>query len=98
MTTKESMYKKAYFQCARRAILENETVMLRFAEDVVKDNYDEEKLVRLNKLLTEMFDNDMFNLIMGNKKSEDFKDQYDFELCCEIEKYAATHRIARKTL
>lgn len=98
MTTKEALYKKAYFQCARRAILENETVMLKFAEEVVKDKYDEEKLIRLNKLLTEMFDNDMFNLIMGNKKAEDFKDLYDFELSSEIEKYAATHRVAKKTL
>lgn len=98
MTTKETLYKKAYFQCARRAILENETVMLRFVQDVVKDNYDEEKLTRLNKLLTEMFDNDMFNLIMGNKKAEDFKGQYDFELSSEIEKYAETHRVAKKTL
>lgn len=95
---KENLYKKAYFQCARRAILENETVMLKFAEDVVKNNYSEEKLIRLNELLTKMFDNDMFNLIMGHKKAEDFKDLYDNELCLEIQKYAEKHRVAKKTL
>lgn len=95
---KENLYKKAYFQCARRAILENETVMVKFVEAVAKDKYNEEKLIRLNQLLTKMFDNDMFNLIMGHKTAADFKDLYDYELCLEIEKYAATHRTASKTL
>lgn len=86
------LYKKAYFQCARRAMLENELVMRRFVEDVVKNGYSEEKLERLNKLLTEMFDNDMFDLIMGQKSPEFFKDKYDLEICRDIAAYAETHR------
>ena len=82
------LYKKAYFQCARRAILENEVLMKKFIAEIVKDNYSDEKLVRLNELLTKMYDNDMFDLIMGTKSAEDLKDLYDYEICKEIEAYA----------
>lgn len=82
------LYKKAYFQCARRAILENEVLMKRFIAEKVKDNYSDEKLVRLNELLTKMYDNDMFDLIMGTKTAEDLKNLYDYEICKEIEVYA----------
>lgn len=82
------LYKKAYFQCARRAILENEVLMKRFTTEIVKDNYSDEKLIRLNELLTKMYDNDMFDLIMGTKSAEDLKDLYDYEICKEIEVYA----------
>ncbi len=83
-----ALYKKAYFQCARRAMLENEEIMKRFATDVVKDKYNDEKLERLNKLLTEMFDNDMYDLLMGAKTAEDFKDMYDYEICVEMKQFA----------
>lgn len=82
------LYKKAYFQCARRAILENEVLMKKFIAEKVKDNYSDEKLIRLNELLTKMYDNDMFDLIMGTKSAEDLKDLYDYEICKEIEVYA----------
>lgn len=82
------LYKKAYFQCARRAILENEVLMKKFMAEIVKDRYSDEKLVRLNELLTKMYDNDMFDLIMGTKSAEDLKDLYDYEICKEIELYA----------
>lgn len=82
------LYKKAYFQCARRAILENEVLMKKFIAEKVKGNYSDEKLIRLNELLTKMYDNDMFDLIMGTKSAEDLKDLYDYEICKEIEVYA----------
>ncbi len=82
------LYKKAYFQCARRAMLENEEIMKKFAVDVVKDNYDDEKLDRLNELLTKMYDNDMYDLLMGKKTAEDFKGIYDYEICIDIKEYA----------
>lgn len=82
------LYKKAYFQCARRAILENEVLMKKFISEIVKDSYSDEKLIRLNELLTKMYDNDMFDLIMGTKTAEDLKNQYDYEICKEIEVYA----------
>ena len=82
------LYKKAYFQCARRAILENEVLMKKFIAERVKDNYSDEKLVILNELLTKMYDNDIFDLIMGTKSAEDLKNLYDYEICKEIEVYA----------
>ena len=84
----ESLYKKAYFQCARRAILENEVFMKKFIVEKVKDIYSDEKLIRLNEMLTKLYDNDMFDLIMGTKSAEDLKNQYDYEICKEIEVYA----------
>lgn len=89
---KEGLYKQAYFQCARRAILENELLMKEFAVDIVKNKYSEEKLVRFNKLLTRMYDNDMFDLIMGQKSPEYFKDTYDLDICKEIYDYAEYRR------
>lgn len=82
------LYKKAYFQCARRAILENEVFMKKFIVEKVKDTYSDEKLTRLNELLTKMYDNDMFDLIMGTKSAEDLQNLYDYEICKEIEIYA----------
>ena len=49
------LYKKAYFQCARRAILENEVLMKKFIAEKVKDSYSDEKLIRLNELLTKRY-------------------------------------------
>lgn len=86
------LYKKAYFQCARRAILENEVFMKKFIVDKVRDTYSDEKLERLNEMLTKMYDNDMFDLIMGSKSSEQLKSQYDYEICKEIEEYATALR------
>ena len=82
------LYKQAFFQCARRAILENEVFMKNFAKDVVKGKYNDEKLVRFNAMLTKMYDNDLFDLIMGVKTAKNLKNQYDFEICSEIEEYA----------
>ncbi len=85
------LYKKAYFQCARRAILENEVFMKKFIVEIVRDNYSDEKLERLNNLLTKMYDNDMFELIMGSKTAKELS-QYDQEICREIEDYAEKQR------
>lgn len=82
------LYKKAFFQCARRAILENEEFMKKFIVDVVKDNYNDEKLERFNTMLTKMYDNDLFDLIMGVKKPDSFKGIYEVDICEEIEAYS----------
>ena len=89
---RESLYKQAYFQCARRAMLENELVMKEFARDVVREGYSEEKLVRFNSLLTRMFDNDMFDIIMGQKGAEAFKGVYDEDICADIAQHAEKRR------
>lgn len=88
MNENNPIYKKAYFQCARRAVLENEVFLKSFIVKIVKDNYSEEKLERFNSLLTRMYDNDLFDLIMARKTSTDFKDMYDLDICTDIENYA----------
>lgn len=82
------LYKKAYFQCSRRAVLENEVFLKSFIVEIVKDKYDDEKLERLNSMLTRMYDNDLFDLIMARKTVSDFKEMYDVDLCTDIENYA----------
>lgn len=89
---RDSLYKQAYFQYARRAMLENELVMKEFARDVVREGYSEEKLLRFNSLLTRMFDNDMFDIIMGQKGPEAFKGMYDEDICADIAQYAEKRR------
>lgn len=98
MSEENPLYKKAYFQCARRAILENEVFLKSFAEKIVKDKYNDEKLDRFNSLLTRMYDNDLFDLIMARKTSENFKDMYDLDICIDIEEYAKYLRDNKITL
>lgn len=88
------LYKKACFQAARRAMLENEYVIKGFVEKIVFENYSDEKLDRLNILLRDIYDNDLFDIIMGIKNSTDFKDRYDQEILKEIENYASIYRDA----
>lgn len=92
------LYKKAYFQCARRAILENEVFMKSFITTIVKDNYDDDKLLRFNNMLTRMYDNDLFDLIMGRRSSEDLKDDYDYDILKEMEYYSVVLKEAKTPL
>ena len=86
------LYKKACFQAARRAMLENEYVIKGFVEKIVFENYSDEKLDRLNVLLRDIYDNDLFDIIMGVKQHTDFKDRYDQEILLEIENYSRIYR------
>ncbi len=86
------LYKKAVFQAARRAMLENEYVIKGFVEKIVFNNYTDEKLERLNILLRDMYDNDLFDIVMGMKTYTDFKDRYDQEILLEIENYSCEYR------
>jgi len=85
------LYKKAVFQSSRRAMLENETILKDFMQDIVFERYSDEKLDRLNVLLKDLCDNDLFNIIMGIKKAIEFKDKHDYEILSEIESYAANY-------
>lgn len=86
------LYKKAVFQAARRAILENEMITRQFVEERVLGNYDDEKLERLNDTLLRIFDNDLFDIVMGQKKAEAFAGTYDLEILKELETYAEEAR------
>lgn len=84
----EVLLKKVYYQAARRAILENEDLLKRFFDDEVKGKYSNEKLERLYNNLLKMFDNDLFDIIMGVKPIENFYKLYDKEICDDIAAYA----------
>lgn len=82
------LYKKAVFQAARRAMLENELFLRKFAETYVADNYNEEKLQELVFLLENILDMDLFEIVMGQKPAEAFADKYNVEILKDIEIFA----------
>lgn len=84
----EILLKKVYYQAARRAILENEDFLKKFFDEEVKGKYPNEKLERLYNNLLKMFDNDLFDIIMGVKPLEPFYKLYDKEICDDISSYA----------
>lgn len=81
-------YKRCIFLCSRRAMLENELLLKKFALEYVPEHYSIDEIKELNKFLNDVFDNDLFDVIMGIKKASDFKDQYDVRYLYDIEKFA----------
>ncbi|MGD9807013.1 MAG: succinate dehydrogenase assembly factor 2 [Deferribacterales bacterium] len=88
----EMLRKKAIFQGARRAMLENEAFLREYVTNCLPESYGLDELERLNVMLEKIFDNDLFDVIMGNKKTEDFEGMYDQQLLKDIEIYAAKQR------
>lgn len=84
--TKE--YKKCLFSCARRAMLENELFLRRFLSEYVLEKYSLEDIDKLNDFLIKIFDNDMFDVIMGIKTAEFYKDKYDYRFLKDLEFFA----------
>lgn len=85
-------FKKCVFQCARRAMLENEYFLKDFLNSYVLNNYSIDDLSRFNTFLKNIYDNDLFDIIMGNKTAEDFKEQYEYKFLKDIEVFAKTFR------
>lgn len=83
-------YKKTIFLCARRAMLENEMLLKGFAKEVILKNYTEEDTEQFNIFLTALYDNDMFDIVMGIKTAEDYANQYELKFLKDIEDYAIT--------
>lgn len=81
-------YKKCVFQCARRAILENEYFLKDFLENYVQKTYSLEDLADFNIFLKDIYDSDLFDLIMGKKSAHDLKSQYSYRFLKDIENYA----------
>lgn len=81
-------YKKTIFLCARRAMLENEMLLKGFAQEVILDNYTEEDIEQFNIFLTQLYDNDMFDIVMGIKPAEFYGDKYELRFLKDIETYA----------
>jgi antitoxin CptB len=86
------IYKKAVFLAARRAMLENEMVTRDFVENGLPEHYTEEDMVLLCELLEKIYDNDLFDVVMGQKKASYFKGQYNIRFLGDIEKHAEKFR------
>ncbi|MCX8084313.1 MAG: succinate dehydrogenase assembly factor 2 [Calditerrivibrio sp.] len=89
-------YKKTVFLCARRAMLENEIVLQRFAKEYVPRHYTVDELDSLNFFLENIYDNDLYEVIMGLKPAEKFQDQYEFKYLKDIENFAKLFREEQK--
>ncbi|MEC9493017.1 FAD assembly factor SdhE [Flexistipes sp.] len=81
-------YKRCVFLCSRRAMLENELLLRKFALEYVPEHYTIDEVSELNLFLNDIFDNDLFDVIMGRKKASEFKDQYNERFLHDIEKFA----------
>lgn len=88
----EALRKKLIFQAARRAILENELFVRDYVTNHLPESYGEKEIEDLIEMLTKMFDNDLFDVVMGVKKAEDMKDLYNFRLLKDIEDFAVNRR------
>lgn len=90
------LFKKAVFLAARRAMLENELIVREFVEHNLPAHYTEEDMQELCSLLEKLFDNDLFDVVMGQKTAEQFEGQYNVRLLKDIENYAVIYREKKK--
>lgn len=92
MDTREALKKKAIFQAARRAILENEEFLRDYVTNHLPESYTEKDMEDLIAMLIKIFDNDLFDVIMAVKHAEDFEGMYDVRLLKDIENFAEKRR------
>lgn len=92
MNNIEALRKKAIFQGARRAILENEMFLRDYVTNHLPESYGEKELEDLIAMLVKIFDNDLFDVIMGVKHAEDFVGLYNTALLKDIENFAVKRR------
>lgn len=88
----EALRKKAIFQAARRAMLENEMFLREYVTSHLPEDYGEKELEDLNAMLEKIFDNDLFDVVMGTRKYTEFDGMYDQRLLGDIAEYAEKHR------
>ncbi|WP_303851139.1 succinate dehydrogenase assembly factor 2 [Seleniivibrio woodruffii] len=92
MERMEALRKKAIFQAARRAILENEMFLRDYVTNHLPESYTEEDLENFIAMLVRMFDNDLFDLVMGVKSAEDLQHLYDYRFIKDIQDFAEQRR------
>jgi len=80
-------YKRCVFLCSRRAMLENELLLKKFALEYVPYNYTEEDIQEFNQFLNDIFDNDLFDVIMGIKPAS-YYEKYNQKFLSDIESFA----------
>lgn len=91
-------YKKTVFLCARRAMLENELILKKFAAEFVPNNYTIEDLDPLNDFLEKIYDNDLYDVVMGTKSAEHYATLYNIRFLKDIEQFAREARKIGKKL
>ena len=97
MDKMEALKKKAIFQAARRAILENEMFLRDYVTNHLPAHYTEDDMVELNIMLEKIFDNDLFDIVMGNKRPSAFEGVYNQKLLSDIADFADKKREAIKS-
>jgi len=92
MDKMEALKKRAIFLAAKRAMLENELFLREFVANHLPERYGVQEMEELTDLLQRIFDNDLFDVVMGNKKAEEFEGMYNLQILKEIEEFAWNHR------
>lgn len=92
MERMEALRKKAIFQAARRAILENEMFLRDYVTNHLPESYTEDDLEAFIAMLVRMFDNDLFDLVMGVKTAEDLQELYDYRFMKDIQNFSEQRR------
>ena len=80
------LFNRVRFHAVRRAMLENETVLEGFMDDIAA-KYSDEKLELLDRLLVAISDNDLFDLMMSGKIPSAYGEEMK-PLCEEMKEYA----------
>lgn len=92
-------YKKTVFLCARRAMLENELILRKFAEEFVPKHYSIDELDSFNEFLEKIYDNDLYEVVMGLKPAENFAHLYNIKYLKDIETFAnESRKLGRKLI
>ena len=71
----EKLYKTVYYHAVRRALLENETVLQRYMDEIAS-KYTEEQLIALDSFMVEIPDSDLLDLIVSREIPEKYREQY----------------------
>ena len=78
-----NILKKIKFLSSKRALLENEIVLKKFYFNAIK-NYSEKELIEYCEFLENIYDSDLFDIIIGKKSPEDFEKKYSVKFLKDI--------------
>lgn len=75
----EKLYKQVYYHAVRRALLETETVLKRYMDEIAS-KYTDEELSLLDEFMVEIPDNDLLDLIVSRELPVKYKEKYGWIL------------------
>ena len=80
------LVKKIKYLSSKRAILENEIILKKFFNYVIK-NYNTGELIEYCKFLENFYDSDLFDVIIGKKNPENFREENNVKFLLDIKNF-----------